>query len=140
MTAKEFMSQAWEANHQITEKQYRFEELRSKAESMITAMNGFPRSASPNLQQMESDILEIIDLEQEIEVSKAEFNSIRQRIVDVIMKVEDQKLSVLLELRYLWFLPWKNIAERMCLSKRQVLRIHSSALCNITRILSHETS
>lgn len=135
MTAKEFMSQVWEANFQIMQKQYRLEELRSKAECTTSALNGLPRSASPNLQQMESVVVEIVDLEKEIAIDTDNLNAIKQRICDAILKIEDQKQSLLLELRYLWLLPWDDIAKRMGVSKRHILRIHVKALCSVTHVL-----
>ena len=135
MTAKVFMSQALEANKRINRKQLRLEEYKAQAESTATALNGLPRKASPNLQRMESVAVMIVDLSKEIDADIDELDSIKQRISDVILMVEDPSQSVLLELRYIWFLPWNRVAARMELSESRAMKIHRKALESISGML-----
>ena len=66
MTAKEYLGQAYRLDQRIDAKLEQVSNLRALATKATATISDMPRSSSPNLQHMESTILKIIDLEQEI--------------------------------------------------------------------------
>ena len=70
----------------------------------------------------------IMDLEREINAEIDKLVETKQNIQKMIATVQDPQCRTLLELRYLNFLPWEEIAEKMSYELRHVYRIHQKAL------------
>ena len=57
-----------------------------------------------------------------------DFIALKKQIRDVINQIEDVNEKLVLKYRYLIFLQWDEICVKMNYSKRQMYRIHDSAL------------
>ena len=132
MTAKEYIGQAYRIDQRINSKLEQvisLRELASKATSTITDM---PHSASPNLRSMQDNISKMVDLENEINADIDALLDLKHDIVTTIQGVESPEYRTLLELRYLCFKPWEQIALEMSYSLQHTFRIHDNALKSIT--------
>ena len=132
MTAKEYIGQAYRIDQRINSKLEQvisLRELASKATSTITDM---PHSASPNLRSMQDIISNMVDLENEINADIDALLDLKHDIVTTIQGVESPEYRTLLELRYLCFKPWEQIALEMSYSLQHTFRIHDNALKSIT--------
>lgn len=132
MTAKEYIGQAYRIDQRINSKLEQvisLRELASKATSTITDM---PHSASPNLRSMQDIISKMVDLENEINADIDALLDLKHDIVTTIQGVESPEYRTLLELRYLCFKPWEQIALEMSYSLQHTFRIHDNALKSIT--------
>jgi len=132
MTAKEYIGQAYRIDQRINSKLEQvisLRELASKATSTITDM---PHSASLNLRSMQDIISKMVDLENEINADIDALLDLKRDIVTTIKGVESPEYRTLLELRYLCFKPWEQIALEMSYSLQHTFRIHDNALKSIT--------
>lgn len=77
---------------------------------------------------MEGVIVKIIDLEHEIDEEIDRLVDLKQEIVSLIKKVKNPEYQTLLELRYLNFKTWEQIATEMHYSTQHTFRIHDKAL------------
>lgn len=76
----------------------------------------------------EKAIASLADEEQAIYADLAELAQIQIDINNVIKAVPDPRLQMLLELRYLMYKTWEEIAEILCYDARHVYRLHAEAL------------
>ena len=77
---------------------------------------------------MEGVIVKIIDLENEIDEEIDKLVDLKHEIVSLIKQVKNPEYKTLLELRYLCFRTWEQIAVEMDYNYRSVLKIHGRAL------------
>lgn len=130
MNAKEFLEQVRYVDRAIDSKLEQVERLRSESTKATSLVSDMPRSSSPNLQRLEDTIIKIIDLEYEI-------NRDIDRLVDLknaarvsINTMTSPEERMVLELRYLCYKTWPEIAETMGVSESTVYRTHGLALVN----------
>ena len=76
---------------------------------------------------IENAIVKLIELENEINDDIDKLVDLKKTIMDRIASVKSDENRLILELRYLSFKTWEDIAEIMNYSYRQVHRIHSEA-------------
>ena len=66
MTAKEYLSQAWNIDRRINDKVAHVSRLRDMATNVSAVISDMPKSPSPNNQRMETIIARLTDTEDEI--------------------------------------------------------------------------
>ena len=128
MTAKEYLGQAYRIDQRINSKLEQVISLRELASKATSTLTDTPHSASPNLRSMESIIGKMVDLENEINADIGELVDLKRDIVSTIKGVESPEYRTLLELRYLCFRPWEQIAMEMGYDLRWLYRLHQKAL------------
>ena len=128
MTAKEYLSQAFYIDLHINAKIEQKEELRELALKTTTHITGMPGSPNRNTDRLENTVVKIVDLENEINDEIDRLIDLKADISRRIQEVDDNDCRLLLELRYLSFKRWKDIAEQMHCSLRNVHKIHEKAL------------
>ena len=128
MTAKEYLGQAYRIDQRINSKLEQVISLRELASKATTTLTDTPHSASPNLRSMESIIGKMVDLENEINADIGALVDLKLDIVATIKGVDSPEYRTLLELRYLCFKPWEQIAMEMSYSLQHTFRIHDNAL------------
>ena len=79
----------------------------------------------------EKIVAKIIELENAITNDIVKMLSLKVEIRTVIEAVQDNEEKLLLNYRYLQFLSWLDICEKMSVSMRTAHRIHRSALANV---------
>ena len=117
MTAKEYLSQAWNIDRRINDKVAHVSRLRDMATNVSAVISDMPRNPSPNNQRMETIIARLTD------------------IMNQIWHVEDENAQMVLERRYHSFKSWEDIAAEMSVSIRWVHKIHAKALDEVEKIL-----
>lgn len=80
---------------------------------------------------MEGVIVKIIDLENEIDEEIDRLVDLKKDIVSLIKQVKNPEYQTLLELRYLCFRTWEQIAVAMSYDLSWVHRLHNKALGKI---------
>jgi DNA-directed RNA polymerase specialized sigma subunit len=131
MTAKEYLSQAYRVDRMITSKLQQVQSLRELATRATSTLSDAPHGGSRNNHRMEDIIAKMIDLENEINSDIDRLVDLKRGIVSAIKAVPDPDHQILLELRYLCFRSWGEIAADMHYSKDYVFELHRKALAGL---------
>lgn len=134
--AKSYLSQAYRIDSRINSKIEQVASLRDLATKATSTISDMPRSASPNLNRMEDVILKIITLEQEINADIDALVDLKQDIMHLIKRVQNPEYQTVLELRYLCFKTWEQIAVDMNYSIHHLYKLHNAALDVCDRLLA----
>ena len=84
--------------------------------------------------KMEDVICKIIDLQNEINKDIDELVDLKKNIVNIVKVVPNSEHQMVLELRYLCFKTWEEIAVEMGYSVRNIYNLHGAALKEIPPI------
>lgn len=130
MTAKEYLNQAYRLDQRINSKLEQVMSLRDLTTKATATMSDMP-GGSRNVYKMQDIIGKIIDLENEINADIDQLVDLKREMVSAIKAVEDPEYQTLLELRYLCFKTWEQIAVEMDYSIQHIYRLRDKALTQI---------
>lgn len=136
MTAKEYLNQAYHIDHRIESKLSQIESLKSLATRVTSVFSDMPHSSSPDNQRLQKTIADIVDLENEVSTDIEQLVNLKREIKNTINQVQNEKYRTLLELRYLNFKSWEQIATSLGYDARHIRRIHGNALQKISEKMS----
>lgn len=125
VTQRELLQQAYKIDTQINSKIEQIKSLRELAEKTTTALNGMP---SGNGNRQEDAIVNMVDLQREMCDEVTKLVDIKREAWRAIKEVDNPDYRTVLELRYLSFLRWEEIAVIMGYSMRGIFRIHKEAI------------
>ena len=128
MTIKEYLSQAYHLDQRINSK---IEQLKRWQDLAIKATSTLSKTSScsyENSHKMEDNMVKIIDLKNEINNDIDRLIDLKKDIMALIKAVKNPEYQTLLELRYLCFKKWEQIAVEMDYSIQHIFRIHNKAL------------
>jgi len=128
MTAKEYLGQAYRLDQRINSKLEQVLSLRELTTKATATMSDMPGGGSRNVYKMQDIIGKIVDLENEINADIDKLVDLKREMVMVIKAVTDPELQTLLELRYLCFKTWEQIAVDMQYSTRNIYKLHDTAI------------
>ena len=128
MTAKEYLGQAYRLDQRINSKLEQVLSLRGLTTKATATMSDMPGGGSRNVYKMQDIIAKIVDLEDDINRDIDALVDLKREMVSVIKAVENPEYQTLLELRYLCFKSWEQIAVAMGYGVRHVYKLHNSAL------------
>ena len=131
MTAKEYLAQAFRLDQRINSKLEQVSRLRNLAMKATGSFQAERLSGTKQHSPMESSLVKVIDLEYEINDDIDRLVDLKREIIEVVNSVQPAECQLVLEMRYLSFMTWEEIADRMNYSYRQIHRIHGQALSNI---------
>lgn len=126
MTAKEYLSQYKTLNGEINAKLEQKRQLFALATSVAPSnTHGGCGNVSDKVGRT---VAKLLDLEREINSDIDRLVDLRREIEDVIADVPDDRLRMLLELRYVNGLTFEQISQRMNYSCVQIRRLHKKSL------------
>ena len=128
MTAKEYLSQAHHIDLRINSKLEQVKSLRSLAQKATATWSDVPMNGTRNISRMSDIITRMVDLQNEIDTDITGLLNLRQEIAAVIRHVDNHTYQTLLELRYLCFKSWDDIAAEMGYERRYILKVHDRAV------------
>lgn len=131
MNVKEYLGQAYRIDQRINSKIEQVSSLHSLATKATSTLTDMPGSPNRNIHRMEDVIVKIIDLENEINQDIDKLVDLKAEIMGVIKGVDNPEYQTLLELRYLCFKPWEQIAMEMGYSINNLFKMHRKALSEI---------
>lgn len=132
---KAYLNQAYKTELRINNKLEQVEMLRALAEKTTATLSDMPKAPSSE-NTNENILVRIIDMENEIKRDINHLLDIKEGVQGAIKTVEEPELRLLLELRYLCYRSWGDIAEEMNYDVRQIHRIHSKALFELNKKMS----
>lgn len=128
MTAKEYLGQAYRLDQRINSKLEQVLSLRDLTTKATATMSDMPGGGSRNVYKMQDIIAKIVDLENEINADIDQLVNLKREMVAAIKAVADPECQTLLELRFLCFKTWEQIAVDMNYSIQHIYRLRDKAL------------
>ena len=132
MSTKDYLSQAYRIDQRINSKLAQVMSLRDLLGKATGTLSGAPKAATPNPHSMEDTIAKMVDLENEINEDIDALIDLKAEIMRRIKRVENTEYQTILELRYLCFKRWEEIAVDMGYSLRRLYELHDCALEEIS--------
>lgn len=132
MTAKAYLAQAYRIDQRINSKLEQLSSLRELSTKATATFSDVPHSGTRNVHRMEDIICKIVTLEDEINAEIDRLVDLKRDIHALIGEVQDPEYQTLLELRYLCFKTWEQIAVLMNYSTKYLFELHARALRSIT--------
>lgn len=126
--AKEYLGQAYRIDQRINSKIEQVSALNNMAIKATSTISDMPGSATRNIHRMEDVIVKIIDLQNEINADIDELVDFKAEVMSVIKSIDNLEYQTLLELRYLCFKPWEQIAIELGYSINNVFKMHRKAI------------
>ena len=123
MTAKEYLSQARLLDARINAKIQQVAALNDLATHATATLTGMPRNPNRSESRMAEAVVKIVDLQNEINHDIDELEITRR-----VKSIPNAEYQLLLEKRYLCFMPWEKIAVDMGYSSQHIYRLHDWAL------------
>ncbi len=136
MTAKDYLCKAYRLDQRINSKLEQVASLNELAMRATSTLSDMPKSPSSTNSKMEDVICRIIDLQDEINKDIDKLVDLKINIVSIIKTVPNPEHQMLLELRYLCFKTWEQIAVEMGYSVRNIYHLHGAALKEIPPLKS----
>ena len=128
MNAKEYLSQAYRIDQRINSKLEQVMSLRALLGKATGALSGAPKAATPNPHSMEDTICKMVDMEHEINADIDTLVDLKTEIMKCIKQIGNPEYQTLLELRYLCFKRWEDVAAELGYDLRYVYKLHDQAL------------
>lgn len=128
MTAKDFLNQAFRIDQRINSKLEQIESLRVLCAKTSNTLSDMPKNPNKGESKLEDSVVKIIMMENEIKSDIDRLITLKKEVSDTINSVDSVECKMLLELRYLCFHTWEDIAAEMNYTVRNVHLLHSKAL------------
>ena len=128
MNAKEYLSQAYRIDQRINSKLEQVMSLRTLLGKATGTLSGTPKAATPNPHSMEDTICKMVDMENEINADIDMLVDLKTEIMKCIKQIGNPEYQTLLELRYLCFKRWEDVAAELGYDLRYVYKLHDQAL------------
>ncbi len=130
MTAKEYLGKAYRIDQRINSKLEQVSSLRSLATKATSTLSDMPKGCG-DVHSKENIIVKIIDLEQTINSDIDSLVDLKAEMVNVIKAIPNVEQQMILELRYLCFMSWEEIAINLHFSIDNVFKLHKKALNSV---------
>jgi len=135
MTAKEYLRQAYRLDQKINSKLRQINSLRALSQKVTASYDGDVVSHTRNVTGLEDSVIRLIESEDELNQQIKELVDLRREIARVIDAVGNDTYQMILEMRYLCYMSWNEIAENMNYSRRWVLQMHARAVEKVNEVL-----
>ena len=135
MTAKEYLNQAYRLDQRINSKLEQVLSLRELTTKATATLSDMPSGGSRNVYRMQDIIGKIVDLENDINRDIDALVDLKREMVTIIKSVADPECQPLLELRFLCFKTWEQIAVEMNYGIDNIYRLHRKALKMVDDLL-----
>ena len=128
MTAKEYLNQAYWLDRRIDSKLEQLSALSDMATKTTSIMSDDVVSHTRNMHSMQDIIAKIVDMKAEINADIDHLVDLKREIMQVVKAVPNPEHQTLLELRYLCFKSWEDVAQELGYNVRHIYRLHDEAV------------
>ena len=129
--AKKYLSQAFGLNQRIESRLKQIDELHDLATKATVTYSDMPRNPNKGHSKVEDTVIKIMELEEEIKRDMDTLVNLKQDIIRRIKAVKDPELQTILDLRYLAYMRWEEIAIELNYGIANVFILHRRALDEI---------
>ena len=137
MTAKEYLNQAKTLDQRINVKLDRVSRLRAMTQKITVSLDGEQVSRTRNVTSLEDAIIRLMEEEESLNAAIDRLVDLKREVSGVLKQIDDTDCQLLLELRYLCYRSWEEIAEVMHMHIRTVYKVHGRALLKVEAILQN---
>ena len=134
MNAKEYLGQAYRLDQHINDRLMQLSQLRALTQRITTAYDSEVVSRTRNVHALEDLVIRLMEAEESINEEIDRFVDIKMDISKTIARVRNENYRLILEKRYLCFMPWEKIAVDMGYELRWLCRPHHRALDAVSEI------
>ena len=136
MNAKQFLRRAYKLNVRIDSKLEQLEHWKSLAFKITSILKAdFVDNGSRTKSPMENAVVKIVVAENELNDAIERFINIKKDINETLDLMDNENERILLELRYLCFNSWEEIAVKMNICVSYTFELHKNALKSLNKIL-----
>jgi DNA-directed RNA polymerase specialized sigma subunit len=135
MTAKEYLSQAWQLKMRIESMTEMLAFLQSAAKYSSPQFSDMPKPPQRNIHKTEDAIIRVMDFEEKIQTERDKLSG----VMAIITNIGDATAQAIVVKRYIDRKTWNDIADETYASLRQVHRIHQTVLDEMTAKLKDGT-
>lgn len=129
MTVKEFLNQGYHIKARVQAKEERIDSWQQIAESITAPIRGDGGVQHSPSKKIENCAVNIVDLQNEIKAEIAELVQVEREIGRFIKAAPlDETDRFILELRYLNYKKWEEIAVELNYAYRWIMRRHKRAI------------
>ena len=128
MNIREYLSQAYRLDQRINSKLEQVASLNELATKCTSTLTDMPRNPNRGTSTMADAVGKIVDLQAEINSDIDRLVDLKREMVRLIKAVNNTECQTLLELRYLCFKTWEQIAVDMGYTTRNIHLLHKKAL------------
>ena len=128
MTTKEYLGQISRLNRMINNKLTEIAQLKDMAVSISATQSGERVQTTPNFDKIGTKYAKIDEMERKIDGMVDELVDKKEKIIQQIDSMEDENTYNILFARYIEKKTFEVIATEMKYSRRQVVRLHGTAL------------
>ena len=139
MNAQEYFNRAYNLDQRINSKIEQISSLNELATKCTSAITGMPHSPNHGKTTMADTVTKIVALQEEINCDIDSLVDLKREMAGVIKAVESFEQQVLLELRYLCFKSWDQIAVEMGYSLHHLYKVHRAALDAAAKWIPNDT-
>jgi DNA-directed RNA polymerase specialized sigma subunit len=132
MTVNQFLAQAYNLDMRIKSKAEQIANLSELATVITTTLTGLPKVKNKDSSVMAGTVAKIVDLQAEIDRDLERLVDLKREIVKAIKAVPHEESRVLLELRYLCYKSWEQIAVDLGYSIQHIYRMRKQALAQVS--------
>jgi DNA-directed RNA polymerase specialized sigma subunit len=128
MNKKEYLSQALFLDKRIKAKERQLDWLKDHAVYVSPQISDMPNTPRAHRSAMEEAVVKIVDLETEISNGISQLVQLKSTIAGAIRSINSMECETLLEMRYLTFMSWEEIAAQLGYSQSYIYHLHRKAL------------
>ena len=132
MTARDYLGQAFRLDQRINSKIEQVSSLNDLAVRCTSSVTGMPHNPNKGSDSMGDAIAKIVDLQREINKDIDVLVDLKAEIYSVVQAIDNVECRTLLELRYLSFMRWEEIAVKLNYGMENVYRLHRKALAMVS--------
>ena len=139
MTATEFLRQYLDADRALDCKLEQLARLRAKAAKITTIISGERVQGGIEGSRLEAIVERIVELERDIEQDIEQLKRKQSDVEAMILRLDSDQERDVLTLKYIYGYRWEEIVQTSNYSRRQVFRLHGTALQKIDFFLKDGT-
>ncbi|GMO34222.1 MAG: hypothetical protein Pg6B_04640 [Candidatus Azobacteroides pseudotrichonymphae] len=125
---KEFLNQSYKIEKRIDSKLEQIKTLKVLAEKVNSVFSDMPKNPAMNPHVMEETISKLVDLEAEISDDLKDLVKTKEEAIHFIKSTGNKEFQTILELRYLCYKNWDQIANILHYSLQHIFNVHGKAL------------
>lgn len=129
---KEYLSSLRFAEKMIKIKLEKIEETRELGLRVNCVLRPDKVQGGRRVNIVEETALKVVELINQLEKQVDEYRELQKNVISLINCVTDDTQRKVLELRYIHFMKWEKIANLLGYDRRQITRIHSKGLSEIS--------